>query len=79
MFLSFYLRFSTYLCLLLLVRLHDQSSSSDEVGGLLQVLQAHQLISSEAELLVTTVRFAMVGVCQKGGMHLSPVWVSVLF
>ena len=26
--------------LLLLVRLHDQSSSSDEVGGLLQVLQA---------------------------------------
>jgi len=25
--------------LLLLVRLHDQSSSSDEVGGLLQVLQ----------------------------------------
>ena len=27
-------------CLLLLVRLHDQSSSSDEVGGLLQVLQA---------------------------------------
>ena len=28
------------LLLLLLVRLHDQSSSSDEVGGLLQVLQA---------------------------------------
>jgi len=26
--------------LLLLVRLHDQSSSSDEVGGLLQVLHA---------------------------------------
>ena len=26
--------------LLLLVRLHDQYSSSDEVGGLLQVLQA---------------------------------------
>ena len=26
--------------LLLLVRLHDQSSSGDEVGGLLQVLQA---------------------------------------
>ena len=30
----------TSLLLLLLVRLHDQSSSSDEVGGLLQVLQA---------------------------------------
>jgi len=28
------------LLLLILVRLHDQSSSSDEVGGLLQVLQA---------------------------------------
>ena len=28
------------LLLLLLVRPHDQSSSSDEVGGLLQVLQA---------------------------------------
>ena len=28
------------LLLLLLVRLHDQSISSDEVGGLLQVLQA---------------------------------------
>jgi len=28
------------LLLLLLVRLHDQSRSSDEVGGLLQVLQA---------------------------------------
>jgi len=30
----------TNMALLLLVRLHDQSSSSDEVGGLLQVLQA---------------------------------------
>ena len=29
-----------YTLLLLLVRLHDQASSSDEVGGLLQVLQA---------------------------------------
>ena len=29
-----------FFILLLLVRLHDQSSSSDEVGGLLQVLQA---------------------------------------
>ena len=28
------------LLLLLLVRLHDQSNSSDKVGGLLQVLQA---------------------------------------
>jgi len=34
------LNVSTLLLLLLLVRLHDQSSSSDEVGGLLQVLQA---------------------------------------
>ena len=43
--------------LLLLVRLHDQSSSSDEVGGLLQVLQAPHIISGEAELLMATVRF----------------------
>ena len=32
--------FSDRILLLLLVRLHDQSSSSDAVGGLLQVLQA---------------------------------------
>jgi len=31
---------SESLLLLLLVRLHNQSSSSDEVGGLLHVLQA---------------------------------------
>ena len=48
--------------LLLLVRLHDQSSISDEVGGLLQVLQAPHIISGEAELLMATVRFALVGV-----------------
>ena len=34
-------RFIVACLLLLLVRLHDQSSSGDEVGGLLQVLQAH--------------------------------------
>jgi len=33
-------RIEGLLLLLLLVRLHDQSSSSDEVGDLLQVLQA---------------------------------------
>ena len=32
--------FTDALLLLLRVRLHDQSSSSDEVGALLQVLQA---------------------------------------
>ena len=55
--------------LLLLVRLHDQSSSSDEVGGLLQVLQSPHIISGEAELLMATVRFALVGVCYISEEH----------
>jgi len=54
--------------LLLLVRLHDQSSISDEVGGLLQVLQA-PIVSGEAELLMATVRFALVGVCHISEEH----------
>ena len=54
--------------LLLLVRLHDQSSISDEVGGLLQVLQA-PIVSDEAELLMATVRFALVGVCHISEEH----------
>ena len=58
-----------FLLLLLLVSLHDQSSSSDEVGGLLQVLQAPHIISGEAELLMVTVRFALVGVCYISEEH----------
>ena len=55
--------------LLLLVRLHDESSSSDEVGGLLQVLQAPHIISGEVELLMATVRFSLVGVCYISEEH----------
>ena len=43
-------------CLLLLVRLHDQSSSSDEVGGLLQVLQSlvdNELLYSKQSCFLT--------------------------
>jgi len=38
------------LLLHLLVRLHDQSSSSDEVGGLLQVLQAPCFITKPGNI-----------------------------
>jgi len=47
------------LLLLLLVRLHDQSRSSDEVGGLLQVLQAPIYFLVK---LVATVRCGSAGV-----------------
>jgi len=50
-----------------IVRLHDQSNSSDEVGGLLQVLQAP--IYFLVKLLMATVRFALVGVCYISEEH----------
>ena len=55
------------LFLLLLVHLHDQTS--DEVGGLLQGPPSPHIISGEAELLVASVRFALVGVCYISEEH----------
>ena len=45
--------YDMHVLLLLLVRLHDQSSSSDEVGGLLQVLQAPWHVTTLVSFIYT--------------------------